>query len=373
MGGSQRPSRMSSRTAPGKAAKSARSPASAGRPADANSESSKKASRSAIEATVKVGVDPLEVEHQAERFARSNISKYRPARVEGEALHSLWQAIGQAFLDGAAVPHGRKIVGAYPTPSVGLPAKIAESRLERLERRIGVTIIVNLDLVEIEQATLDGQIPRPIVRIAPQDQALPWLHVSNDVGTRPDRRLERRIVEVLDIRAMLRQHGHHGERQRHFAVEPAKIEANRHKIERFRPFDPTESITLLRPTLLLEKIEGEQHVGCAHRYAVRKPCPRVEAEDDVGTGIVGLDRLGDQAIECERFIEGAKHQRLEYVADETLCRGPRTQVIRIETVERPLVGERQMASFRRLRIGVGKAREIGVQRRLAMKRNGGGG
>jgi hypothetical protein len=119
---------------------------------------------------------------------------------------------------------------------------------------------------------------------------------------------------------MLRQHGHRGECQRHFAVEPAKIEANRHKIERFRPFDPAEGITLLRPTLLLEQIEGitllrptllleqieaEQHVGCAHRYAVRKPRPRVEAEDDIGTGIVGLDRLGDQAIECERFIEGA--------------------------------------------------------------------
>ena len=56
-------------------------------------------------------------------------------------------------------------------------------------------------------------------------------------------------------------------------------------------------------------------------YAVRKPRPRVEAEDHVGTGIVGLDRLGDQAIECQRFIEGAQHQRLDYVADETLCRG----------------------------------------------------
>src|SRR5208282_706827 len=159
----------------------------------------KKASRSAIEPAVKVGVDPLEVKHHAERFALSNISKYRPAHVDGEALHSLSPAIGQALLDVAAVPHGRKIVGAYPTPSVGLLAKIAESRLERLERRIGVTIIVNLDLVEIEQAALDGQILRPIVRIAPQDQALPWLHVRNDVGTRPDRRLERRIVEVLDI------------------------------------------------------------------------------------------------------------------------------------------------------------------------------
>ena len=64
-----------------------------------------------------------------QRFAHSNISKYRPAHVEGEALHSLWQAIGQTFLDGAAVPHGRKIVGAHPTPSVGLLAKIAESAL----------------------------------------------------------------------------------------------------------------------------------------------------------------------------------------------------------------------------------------------------
>ena len=110
---------------------------------------------------------------------------------------------------------------------------------------------------------------------------------------------------MLHIRAMLRQHGHHGERQRHLAVETAKIEANRHRIERFRPFDSAEGVTLLRPTLLSEEIEGEQDVRCAHRYAVRKPRPLVEAENDVGTGIVGLDRLGDQAIECERFIEGA--------------------------------------------------------------------
>ena len=102
----------------------------------------------------------------------------------------------------------------------------------------------------------------------------------------------------------------------------------------------------------------------------RKPRPRVEVEDDVGTGIVGLDRLGDQTIECEWFIEGAQHQRLEYVADETPCCGSRTEIIGIEAVERPLVGERQMASFRRLRIGVGKAREIGGQRRLAMHSNG---
>ena len=83
-------------------------------------------------------------------------------------------------------------------------------------------------------------------------------------------------------------------------------------------------------------------------------------------GVVGLDRLGDQAIECERFIEGAQHQRLEYVADETLRRGSCTHVVWIEAVERPLVGQRQTASFRRLRIGVGKSREIGGQRRLAM-------
>jgi hypothetical protein len=124
---------------------------------------------------------------------------------------------------------------------------------------------------------------------------------------------------------MLRQHGHHGERQRHFAIAPAKIEANRHKIERFRPFDPAEGITLLRPTLLLEEIEGEQHVGCAHRYAVRKPRPRVEAAR-------------------ERSISDWNTLPMRP------CAVARTQVIRIEAVERPLVGERQMASFRRLRM-----------------------
>ena len=68
-------------------------------------------------------------------------------------------------------------------------------------------------------------------------------------------------------------------------------------------------------------------------------------EGDVGTGVVGLDRSGDQPIERERLIEGAQHQRLEYIADETLrCRSG-TQVIRIEAVEGPLVGERQAASF----------------------------
>src|SRR3974390_2700348 len=78
------------------------------------------ASRSAIETAVNVGVHPLEVEHHPERLTHSNISKDRPARVEGEALHSLWQAIGQAFLDDAAVPHRGKIVGAYPTRCSGI-------------------------------------------------------------------------------------------------------------------------------------------------------------------------------------------------------------------------------------------------------------
>ena len=78
-------------------------------------------------------------------------------------------------------------------------------------------------------------------------------------------------------------------------------------------------------------------------------------EGDVGTGVVGLDRSGDQAVERERLIEGAQHQRLEYIADETLrCRSG-TQVVRIRGCGRSyLVGERQAASFRGLRVGVGR-------------------
>jgi len=140
-------------------------------------------------------------------------------------------------------------------------------------------------------------------------------------------------------------------------------------ISRPSPLNPAQGITLLRPTLLPEEIESELHVRCGHRYAVRKLRTRVEMEDDVGTGIVGLDRSGDQAVERERLIKGAQHQRLEYVADETLRRRSSAHVIRIEAVEGPLVGEHQTAAFDGLRVGVGKVREIGGQRRLAMHGN----
>ena len=90
--------------------------------------------------------------------------------------------------------------------------------------------------------------------------------------------------------------------------------------------------------------------------------------------VVGLDRLGEQRIEREGLVARAHHQRLEdVVAEDQVERAARGAALDdegVEAVERARPGIVDAAALRRIGIGIGKMREIGRQRRLAMHGDG---
>jgi len=92
-----------------------------------------------------------------------------------------------------------------------LVAQVVEAPFERLEMRIGFPVIVEADLVEIPQAAVDGKIAAPIIGIALEDNALAGVDRADDVGTRPQRRLERGFLERVGLDRMLCQHRHQSE------------------------------------------------------------------------------------------------------------------------------------------------------------------
>ena len=112
-----------------------------------------------------------------------------------------------------------------------------------------------------------------------------------------------------------RQHRHQREHQRQFAIAGAgEVEANGLRVGRVDRFDERKGGALLRPAFLLQQPEGEHDVGRGDRRAVGEMRSRVETERHVIARVVGLDRPRDQAIERERLVGGARHQRLIDIA-----------------------------------------------------------
>ena len=65
----------------------------------------------------------------------------------------------------------------------------------------------------------------------------------------------------------------------------------------------------------------------------------IEMEDDVIARRIGFDALGDQAVEGERLVGRARHQRLIDVADEALRGRQGLDVIGVQAVEGAEIGE----------------------------------
>ena len=92
-------------------------------------------------------------------------------------------------------------------------------------------------------------------------------------------------------------------------------------------------------------------------------------EDDLVARRIGLDALGDEAVERERLVRRARHQRLIDIADEPLRRRQGLDVVRIQAVEGAEIGEIERAALGRLRVHVRQVVEVGRQGRLAVHRN----
>ena len=153
------------------------------------------------------------------------------------------------------------------------------------------------------------------------------------------------------------QDRHHRQGQRQLAVVRAgKVEAHRPVVRRFDALDEAVGGALLRTAFRLQEIEGEEDVGRGDRRAVGKMRRRVEVEDDLVARRVGLEALGDEAVERERLVVGAGHQRLIDVADEALRGRQGLDVVGVQAVERAEIGEVEPAAFGRVGVDVGEMR-----------------
>ena len=81
---------------------------------------------------------------------------------------------------------------------------------------------------------------------------------------------------------------------------------------------------------------------------------------------IGFDAFCDKAVERERLVGGARHQRLIDVADKPLRGRQRLDVVGVQAVEGAEIGEVQPAALGRVRIDVGQMVEV---RRQAQARH----
>ena len=237
------------------------------------------------------------------------------------------------FADQFAAAGGGKIVAVVPAQRLVLDAEIVEAALERLELAVGLAEEVEPDLVEIPQAAIDRQIAAPIVGVARQRHAGARTHRGDAIGTGSDRSGHRGFLERREIDGVLRQDRHQPEDQRQFAVVGAgEIEAHRERIERLGLGDLGVVLAMVGAALVAQQRPGEQHVLGRDRLAVGEARAGIEAEGDVSPGVVGLDGLGEQAVERERLVIAARHQALDDEAPH-LLHGKPAHDQRIEAVE----------------------------------------
>ncbi|CEG08027.1 hypothetical protein BN961_01435 [Afipia felis] len=122
--------------------------------------------------------------------------------------------------------------------------------------------------------------------------------------------------------------------------------------------------------MVAHQLPGEQHILRGNGGAVREPCRRVDVEGDISAGVVGIDAVGEQAVERERLVVVARHQALDHVAADLLHRdAPHDEGI--QAVERAEQAPGQAATFRSVWIGIGEILKVIWQRRFAMHGNRG--
>ena len=209
---------MSGCTAPGNGASSARSAAEAGTPCRGEVGIVEEAFGSGQQPVVEVGVDPFEIEDEPKRLPHADVGEEVVPQVEDEPRHALRAADRQRFAHDAAVADRREIVGRRPACGTRLLAVIEQAGAERLEHAVGVAVIFDVDLVEVEESLLARQILGPIIGVASQNEPFARLDIRDPIRTGPDGNGKARLVERRDIDSMTREHRHQGQGQRHLAV-----------------------------------------------------------------------------------------------------------------------------------------------------------
>ena len=265
--------------------------------------------------------------------------------------------------------HRGEFVLPGPVGGIFLDPQIDAAALEGFEHGRAFAEIVEADLLEVEPAAIDGQVLAPILRIARVGDGAAGIDARDDVGTRREERLHRRILEGLRRRRVLGENRHQPEDERQLAILAVlERELDGALRQLFRRAHFREIRAVVGPALGLQQFEGKEHVVRRHGRAVGKLRFRIEREGDGGAVVGDVDGLGEEAIEREGFIQPARHQGLDRKLARA-CRGGALDDQRIEAVEGAGIGKPQTSAFRCIGVDVGEVIEIARLFGRAMERD----
>ena len=160
---------------------------------------------------------------------------------------------------------------------------------------------------------VDRQVPPPVVRIAPVDDAAARIDALDLIGAAAERRRECRLLEGHRRVVGLRDDRHEPEDQRQLTVRRLGVEVEAHRAL-VGPLDLPHLVVIepvVGPALLLQRLPRENDVVDSDRAAVVEVRFRPQPEQDGRAVVRHLDRFRDQPVEGERLVPGALEQALE--------------------------------------------------------------
>ncbi len=264
--------------------------------------------------------------------------------------------------------HRREGEVAVPAGRVQLAPDVDLAGLEGLEHGVAVGEVVVADHLEIVQPLRQRQVPAPVVGVAAEADRAPRVHPVHDIGARADRHLHRAAGEVLPRPLRLLEDRPHAHQQRKLAVGGVEGEADRPLAGLLHPGDLGPGAEIAGMALGPERLEGPHHVLDRDRRAVREARLGAQGELDPGAGRVGLDRLAEQAVERERLVQRAQHQRLDHQVRLQRERHHRVALEHpgLERIEAAGFGEANRAALGGLGVGIGQVGKPSRKRGFAI-------
>ena len=175
---------------------------------------------------------------------------------------------------------------------------------------------------------------------------------------------------MLGVGVGARQHRHDRQRQRQFAVVGAgKIIGTVQSSGASMALTSPKAARCCGRPLALRRLKVKTTSAEVIGVPSENRAAGLRWKDDAIPRLVGFEALGDQAVERERLVGRARHQRLIDIADEALRGRQSLDIIGVQAVEGAEIGEIEPAALGRLRIDVGQVVEVGRQRRLAVHRD----
>ena len=306
-----------------------------------------------------MGVAPFEVEGGGQRRAHAGIAEDRAARVVDPALHAGRDLVGDRFLADAPVPDRRHVVRRGPVFRRVLRTEVVGTGLERFQRHDVVAIVVVANRVEVVAPHVHGQRGRPVILHAAIGDRAAGLQRLHAIGPAAERRLQRRLREIMTRPIRLREHRQLADDDRQLAV----LVALERELHRARPgLRDARHLRVVRPVermpARLQRVERPDHVLDGHGAAVVKARRRAQREGDPGAIRRRFDRLGHETVLRRRLVGRRHRERVERVAD-TGCRHA-LEDERVEVVERADRPERHAPTLGCARIDVPEVRKAGA-------------